>query len=222
MADYKCAGCGREIHNYTDDWSCRVCGCITAEKVRAPKESAMTTSNVELLPCPFCGSDSIDEMGWASTDSAGPACDDCGASAGGVARTLQDNIAAWNRRATAAKDAEVEELRAEVERLTERNKELEGFREYADLLKHKVITCGVAADHPDAHLTRTGAYASKWNSPQAERVRVLRDRAERLAEALRIAIRQNSHDMLMTGDELRQCEAAISPTAAQGDEAASA
>lgn len=73
-------------------------------------------------------------------------------------------------------------LRAEVERLTERNAELEGFREHCDLLTHKVITCGVAADHPDANLSRTGAYSSKWNSPQAERVRVLRDRAER-AEA---------------------------------------
>ena len=27
--------------------------------------------------------------------------------------------------------------------------------------------------------------------------------------ALQIAVRQNSHDMLMTGDELRQCEAAL-------------
>lgn len=30
-----------------------------------------------------------------------------------------------------------------------------------------------------------------------------------LVEALQIAVRQNSHDMLMTGDELRVCEAAI-------------
>jgi hypothetical protein len=30
-----------------------------------------------------------------------------------------------------------------------------------------------------------------------------------LLEAVRIAVRQNSHDMLMTGDELRICEAAI-------------
>lgn len=33
--------------------------------------------------------------------------------------------------------------------------------------------------------------------------------APELLEALRIAVRQNSHDMLMTGEELRQCEAAI-------------
>lgn len=42
------------------------------------------------------------------------------------------------------------------------------------LMEHKVITCGVAAHHPDANLTRTGAYAEKWDSPQAEDVRKLR------------------------------------------------
>ncbi len=30
-----------------------------------------------------------------------------------------------------------------------------------------------------------------------------------LTDALRIAVRQNSCDLLMTGDELRQCEAAL-------------
>lgn len=30
-----------------------------------------------------------------------------------------------------------------------------------------------------------------------------------LIEALRIAVRQNSHDMLMTGEELRICESAL-------------
>ena len=30
-----------------------------------------------------------------------------------------------------------------------------------------------------------------------------------LTEALQIAMRQNRHDMLMAGDELRQCEAAL-------------
>lgn len=30
-----------------------------------------------------------------------------------------------------------------------------------------------------------------------------------LLKALKVAVRQNSHDMLMTGDELRQCGAAI-------------
>ena len=52
----------------------------------------------QLEPCPFCGSESIDPRGWASENSSGPACDDCGASAGCVSNRLQDNIAAWNRR----------------------------------------------------------------------------------------------------------------------------
>jgi hypothetical protein len=32
---------------------------------------------------------------------------------------------------------------------------------------------------------------------------------DELLEALRVAVRQNSHGMLMTGEELRACEAAI-------------
>ena len=35
------------------------------------------------------------------------------------------------------------------------------------------------------------------------------ERMEKMESALRIAVWQNSHDMLMTGDELRQCEAAL-------------
>ena len=35
------------------------------------------------------------------------------------------------------------------------------------------------------------------------------ERMGKMEAALRIAVRQNSHDMLMTGDELRQCEAAM-------------
>lgn len=41
-------------------------------------------------------------------------------------------------------------------------------------LTHQVICCGVAASHPDAALTTRGAYATKWNSAQAEEVRKLR------------------------------------------------
>ena len=35
------------------------------------------------------------------------------------------------------------------------------------------------------------------------------ERMGKMEAALQIAMRQNSHDMLMTGDELRQCEAAL-------------
>jgi hypothetical protein len=63
----------------------------------------MTTTPREptLKPCPFCGSSNIDPAGWMDGDgNAGPACDDCGASAG--------SVDAWNRRvtpATAGEDA---------------------------------------------------------------------------------------------------------------------
>jgi hypothetical protein len=81
--------------------------------------------------------------------------------------------------ALASAQAREEELRAEVA-----------------LLTHKLITCGVAADHPNPNLTRTGAYASEWDSQQAERVRGLRDRAERLEEALRELAQQMRRDAL--------------------------
>ena len=35
------------------------------------------------------------------------------------------------------------------------------------------------------------------------------ERMRKMEAALRIAVRQNSHDMLMTGSELRQCESAL-------------
>lgn len=37
--------------------------------------------SLPLLPCPFCGSASIDHWGWTSREDHGPACDDCGGSA---------------------------------------------------------------------------------------------------------------------------------------------
>ena len=43
-----------------------------------------------LKPCPFCGSKNIDPRGWASTDDAGPGCDDCS----GTAKTIE----LWNAR----------------------------------------------------------------------------------------------------------------------------
>ena len=37
-----------------------------------------------------------------------------------------------------------------------------------------------------------------------------------LLEALKLAVRQNEHDMLMTGEELRQCRAAIGAVEGEG------
>lgn len=85
----------------------------------------------------------------------------------------------------------VDALLAEVERLAERNAELEGFRKHCDLLTHKLITCGVAASHSDASLSTRGAYGGMWDSPQAQDVRALRARAER-AEAQAEANRRDA------------------------------
>lgn len=133
------------------------------------------TAEPDLLPCPFCGSENIDPKGWASTNSAGPACDDCGASAGGVSGTLQDNIARWNTRAnvshaTAAKNAKIEALRAEVD------------------LRDSVIA---------THAEDTREYQKRISQAEA--------RAERLAEALRWALPLASQGLEMCRLERLRC-----------------
>ena len=64
----------------------------------------------------------------------------------------------------------------------------------------------------------TKASLSKWESvfghlgtpdEVGNERHALIERMEKMEAALRIAMRQNSHDMLMTGDELRQCETAM-------------
>lgn len=53
----------------------------------------------KLLPCPFCGSTDIDAEGWTNSEGrSGPACNDCGASAGDLSHTSEDNVKAWNTR----------------------------------------------------------------------------------------------------------------------------
>lgn len=68
---------------------------------------------------------------------------------------------------------EIQELRAQVE----------AWRKQCGTLTNQVICCGVAARHPDATLTTRGAYAGKWNSPQAELVRKLRAERDALLAA---------------------------------------
>lgn len=76
-------------------------------------------------------------------------------------------------RALAAESA-LSEARAEVERL----------KKALALETHKVITCGVAASHPDAGLSLRGVYGGEWNSPQAEEVRTLRTNHDEARAAL--------------------------------------
>lgn len=70
-----------------------------------------------------------------------------------------------------------------------------------NLLTHKVITCGIAASHPDAELTRRlKCYAEDWNSPQADEVRALRaERDALVAENAGLrAERDDAHGSLRT------------------------
>lgn len=51
--------------------------------------------------------------------------------------------------------------------------------------------------------------ADTLNVQAAAHLRALEANRQMLVEALRVAVRQNSHDMLMTGEELRAAEAAL-------------
>lgn len=84
-------------------------------------------------------------------------------------------------RAVSAACVAAPELLAELDRLRAEN---DAWRKQCDTLTHQVICCGVAASHSDATLTTRGAYAGKWNSRQAEKVRVLRAERDRLRDEL--------------------------------------
>lgn len=90
-----------------------------------------------------------------------------------------------------------DEAQAECERLRDRHAELQSeydqlraemeknpWRAECKLREHQLITCGVAATHPDPNLTRTGAYAAKWDSQQAQEVRQLRQERDEVRAAL--------------------------------------
>ncbi len=58
VAGHKCAGCGRKIHCFTDDWpGCPACGCVTAEVVRERPAPDTSTDPVHpligYLPAPI-------------------------------------------------------------------------------------------------------------------------------------------------------------------------
>jgi hypothetical protein len=54
----------------------------------------------------------------------------------------------------------------------------------------------------------TGAFPEDIEAAADELVR-LHEANQVMLHALKLAVRQNSHDMIMTGEELRKCEAAI-------------
>ena len=61
---------------------------------------------MELLPCPFCGSDDIDPEGWHSKVADGPSCVSCGG--------MAESVELWNKQHLRARNAELE---AKVDRL---------------------------------------------------------------------------------------------------------
>lgn len=64
-----------------------------------------------------------------------------------------------------------------------------GLRSELQLATHKLLTCGVAARHPDTSLSRRESdYGGKWNSPQAESVRQLRQQRDELLAELVITL----------------------------------
>jgi hypothetical protein len=66
------------------------------------------------------------------------------------------------------------------------------------LAKELVLVHQGHADEGPSTFTEAAAELRRLHSVNAD-----------LLEALKLAVRQNSHDMLMTGEELRKCEAAI-------------
>lgn len=89
------------------------------------------TQQTKLLPCPFCGSESIDDEGWKSLSGAtGPACDDCSSSA--------DTIERWNTRPREA--ALVEALEKTQSRLYSMRQDFDNVTSYQiDLLRDQIL-----------------------------------------------------------------------------------
>ena len=54
-----------------------------------------------------------------------------------------------------------------------------------------------------------GEFSLSRGYEKVNRLRGIRAAVAELIEAMRLAVRQNSHDMLMTGEEIRACESAL-------------
>lgn len=80
-------------------------------------------------------------------------------------------------------------LRSRLEMLANHRQREQELLEAVALATHQVITCGVAAKHPDANLSRRESdYGGKWDSPQAESVRQLRQERDELLAALEAVV----------------------------------
>lgn len=88
---------------------------------------------------------------------------------------------------------EIEALRSELEglqkELEEANAQLAAWKAEAELMRHKVITCGIIAEGNE-HLNPIYQRDGKWDSQQADKVRELRAQLaasnERVKEARNI------------------------------------
>lgn len=97
-----------------------------------------------VLPCPFCGSANVDPDGWASQHTSGPACDDCGASAGGAMQSREENVAAWNTRPESTERTAREAAEAAVARMRE------GVAEMVGVMKREAQRRKAAGQHEAA------------------------------------------------------------------------
>lgn len=161
-------------------------------------------STPEALPCPACGSDSNerDELTKAEreierlTALAGPS----GKRLGELER-INDDLIADNERLAAERDA----LKLTVERL----------QQHTITTWNAGHTLGVMAGQKALTQAQDALKRDAWGNTQLTEA-LLAAEAERdaLRDALRKAIRQGEHDMLPTGEELREWRAAL----AQGKE----
>lgn len=154
------------------------------------------TTDVELLPCPFCGEEMLREFNGALFVHPDPDSSECPIRF--QEGYTDEDATAWNRRAnvvhaTAAKDAEIEALRAEVakaERSVEHTHQWYAVR--LEKIKEVAKRVGLWSEISAIIANGSGSiydpptYAQQLNIAKHE-TKAAEARAERLAEALRDA-----------------------------------
>jgi len=101
----------------------------------------------------------------------------------------------------------ISELRAQRDELRSENERLRG-----DCVEWLCVTCNCVHPRQRRGLFQQCPTCTAAMLPTSFNLRTidtLTAQRDELLAALRVAVRQNSHDMLMTGEELRACEAAI-------------